>query len=61
MTLNLLLRFLWVMNVSNVSNNNLFSILHLPINSANLSLILNCIEMVRRIIWNLLRVEYQHI
>jgi len=61
MTLNLLLRFLWVMNVSNVSNNNLFSILHLHINSANLSVILNCFEMVRRIIWNLLRVEYQHI
>jgi len=54
---NLLFRFVWILNVSNVTDNHFLDFLSFNIGSPNMNLILCTIEMLRRIIWNLFRVE----
>ena len=60
MILNLFLRFFWIFNVSNATANLInFKFLNLP--KSYMNFLICIIEMIRRIIWNLFRVEYEHI
>ena len=59
MIVNLLFRFFWILSISNATQGMMPNIfISLPRGYANF--ILCMIEMIRRIIWNQIRVEYEH-
>jgi hypothetical protein len=59
--INLLFRFFWILNVSNITSGTYSLFIKIKISRNDLGLILCIIEMMRRILWNLLRVEKEHI
>jgi len=61
MMLNLILRFVWIFNITNVTQIETLDFLKNNIEPFYLNFIFCLIEMLRRIIWNLFRVEKEHV
>ena len=59
MLLNLVLRFFWILNVSNATSN-LIELKFLKLTKPYMNFLICIIELIRRIIWNLFRVEFEH-